>query len=106
MRIGISTADGVFPIEVENEACIVIIEEISAMSPQDELADNGGIVLDSTQWDEDDGRGDGVSLTQYQLDVAHERLGAGREEVEGGYMDEDEWDLLFMEVWQEDLDLF
>ena len=97
MRVGLSTADGVVIVEVDCAETAQLIEQISAMSESDELDYWGGLVYSGEEFDE--AEESGVSVTYEQALTAQQKLEHCDKEGE-------DFEDFFLEVWQEDLNLF
>lgn len=94
---GFNTADGAFPLYVEDPSLVDAIEQMSSMAGNDELAYWGGIDRDPEDMYDDE---EPIRVTKAEVARAMERLEAAADDE--GMVDDDD----FLEIWQGELGLF
>jgi hypothetical protein len=97
MKIGISTVLGVSVIEIDYMETADLITRISAMADSDELAHWGGIITDLGELD--DAEETGLFITMDQAKAAMVKL---MNMTHHNTLNDDD----FLDVWQNDLNLF
>jgi len=99
MKIGISTSDGVSVIEIDYMETADLITRISAMADSDELAHWGGIITDPDELE--DAEETDLFITMDQAKAAMVKLMNMTQGKDNTLNDDD-----FLDVWQNDLNLF
>jgi len=97
MKIGISTSDGVSVIEIDYMETADLIARISAMAGSDELAHWGGIITDPDELE--DAKETDLFITMDQAKAAMVKL---MNMTHHSTLNDDD----FLDVWQNDLNLF